>query len=106
MNFHLVVFTLILSIKPSEFAIGQNSEIEFNKCQGFQLEKIFPSGLQLQSDTKYSAPSLSANVLRLESFCKNFDLLFRERHTHSLYTSHYGGRRLPAATHPVYNTLV
>jgi hypothetical protein len=105
MDFQLVVFTLILSMKSSEFTIGQNNEVEFNNCQGFQLDKVFPSGFQMQSDIKYSASSLSENVLRSESFCKDFGLIFREQHIQSLYTSIYGDRRPPAVIHPVFNVL-
>lgn len=105
MDFQLVVFTLILSIKLSEFAIGQNSEIEFNKYQGFQLDKVFPSGFQMQPDIQYSTLSLSTSVLCSEPFCKNFGLLFKEKHIQSLHTSIYDDRRSTAASHPVSNVL-
>ena len=104
MDIQLVVFTLMLFMKSSQFVVAQSGDVEYNNCQGFSIESILPSDFRMKSDTNFSAPPLPSDAVKSESFCKTLKQLFQSQHIDYLHVTLFG-KKGSKSTNPIFHAL-
>ncbi|CEP17646.1 hypothetical protein [Parasitella parasitica] len=104
MDFQFIVFVSMLSIISSQIVVADTIAVEYNSCEGFQIQRILLSWFPSKSDTTVSAMPFSSSAFEFASFCNYLKELFQGKHINYIHTLLFGQRK-SKIDHPLFRVL-